>query len=269
MDEIARYYAEGSEEHRLTVGAFQLEAARTRELLQRFLPRPPARVLDVGGATGPYAFWLAEKGYHVDLVDLSPRLVEAARARNASAAVPLASAEVGDARALETADSSVDAVLCLGPLYHLTDEADRQRALGEARRVLVPKGVLAAAAISRYASSLDGLSRDLLADHVFRDIVRRDLAEGQHRNPTDRFDYFTTAFFHRPEDLAREVTAAGFREAVVYGIEGPGWILRDFDARWADARKRQDLVDVARALEREPSVIGASAHLLAIGRKDR
>jgi hypothetical protein len=53
----------------------------------------------------------------------------------------------------------------------------------------------------------------------------------------------------------------------VYGLEGPGWFLSDVDARLADPRRRRDLLQVARMLEAEPSLIGASAHLLAVARK--
>jgi len=157
----------------------------------------------------------------------------------------------------------------MGPLYHLPEAADRLLALREASRVVATGGVVVAAAISRYASALDGLARNLAKDPVFRRIRDRDLADGQHRNPSGNLDYFTTAYFHRPEDLAQEMEAAGFQEVVVLGVEGPAWMLPEFDARWDDAVMRQDLLDVARALERETSIIGASAHLLAIGTKRR
>src|SRR5207244_1686768 len=70
--EILRYYAAGPESERLRQGAFQLERARTEELLLRHLPPPHARVLDVGGGSGPYACWLAERGYEVTLLDPVP-----------------------------------------------------------------------------------------------------------------------------------------------------------------------------------------------------
>jgi hypothetical protein len=155
----------------------------------------------------------------------------------------------------------------MGPLYHLTDAAARRAALTEARRVLTPSGTIVAAAISRYASTLDGLARHLTTDPAFVKIRLRDLRTGQHRNDTHRYDYFTTAYFHRPEDLQREVEQAGFAEVRVLGVEGPGWMIADFDSRWAAPVSRADLLTVARALEAEPSIRGASAHLLAIGRK--
>jgi SAM-dependent methyltransferase len=193
--------------------------------------------------------------------------VAEAKRRSGAAQRPLASCRIGDARDLEVPDATADIVLLLGPLYHLTEASDRARALGEARRVLKPGGRLFAAAISRYASALDGLSRDLLDDPEFERIVNRDLKEGQHRNPTDRLDYFTTAYFHRPDELADEVRAAGLALEGVFGIEGPGWILPDVSERMADPGKRAALLLVAGMLETEWSVIGTSAHLLAIARR--
>jgi SAM-dependent methyltransferase len=264
---VGAYYERVAEESRLEVGAFRLEEARTRELVLRHAPSPPARVLDVGGAAGAYAFWLAERGYEVSLVDAAPRLVAIARSRSERVAYPLASCTVGDARALSEPDGSADMVLLLGPLYHLVDARERRRALFEAVRVLRPGGVLIAACISRWASTLDGLSHNVLSDPAFARIVERDLVDGQHRNPTDRLEYFTTAYFHKPEELRDEVGAAGLTIEGLYGVEGPGWILPDFMERWNNERGRDDLLRVARICESEPSMIGCSAHLLVVGRK--
>lgn len=264
---IGSYYERVPEESRLELGAFKLENARTRELILRHAAPPPARVLDVGGAAGAYAFWLAERGYEVHLLDASARLVGVARARNELAAHPLASCAVVDARALPREDRTAEIVLLLGPLYHLVDAHDRQRALTEAARVLRAEGMLIAAGISRWASALDGLSRGLLGDPAFARIVERDLLDGHHDNPTDRLDYFTTAYFHRPDELRQEVVDAGFEVEGLYGIEGPGWMLPDFMDRWNDQRRRDDLLRVARLLESEPMMIGSSAHLLVVARK--
>ena len=267
-DEIRRYYDQVPEERRLLEGPSQLELARTQEVVLAHLPEPPADILDVGGAAGAYSQWMATKGYRVCLIEPVPRLVEEARRRSeASASEGRWQCQVGDARQLEVDDASADAVLLLGPLYHLALASDRLRALREARRALRPGGVVFAAGISRFASALDGLARDLFADPEFGAIVARDLKEGQHRNETARWDYFTTAYFHRPEELRDEVVAAGFECEKLVGLEGPGWILADFQERWSDPRKKADLLRVARALESEASIIGASAHLLAVGRK--
>jgi SAM-dependent methyltransferase len=266
--EIGAYYAAGQEQRRLEQGPFKLERARTEEILLRHLPPAPAKILDIGGGAGVYALWLAAAGHVVRLLDPVPLHVEQARRESDERADGrLAEVLLGDARRLPQVDGSQDAVLMLGPLYHLTDRADRLRALGEAWRVLRPGGWLFAAAIGRFASLLAGLFEGHLLDPAFAAIVEQDLKDGQHRNPTGGFDYFTTAFFHRPEDLRAEVLEAGFRAETVLGIEGPGWLLSDFDARWADPRTRELMLSSARAVEAEAALLGLSPHLMAVARR--
>jgi ubiquinone/menaquinone biosynthesis C-methylase UbiE len=265
--EVSAYYEQFAEESRLDSGPARLEFERTKELLTRVLPKPPASIVDVGGAAGAYSAWLAGRGYEAHLVDASPRLVERARQLNARLEKPISSLTVAEARRLPQADGFATAVLLMGPLYHLPSAEDRKAALLEALRVIKPAGVVVVAAISRYASALDGLARRLADDPAFVKIRDQDLRDGQHRNDTGRPGYFTTAYFHRPEDLRAEVQAAGFHDVGVFGVEGPGWMVSDFDRRWEDAPWRADIMNLARALESEPSILGASAHLLAIGRK--
>jgi SAM-dependent methyltransferase len=159
---------------------------------------------------------------------------------------------------------SADAVVLFGPLYHLTDRNDRVQALREAHRVLRPGGVLLAAAISRFASALDGLSRGFLKDPQFADIVRQDLMDGQHRNRTGRPEYFMDTFFHHPEELRAEITDAGFAVPHLYGVEGPGWLVGDFDRWWNNNEYRDRLLQLARTLETEPSIQAVSPHLMAV-----
>jgi ubiquinone/menaquinone biosynthesis C-methylase UbiE len=259
LDEHVRAYYEGGVElGRLDQGYSRIEFARTKELLARHLPPPPASVLDVGGGPGAYAEWLAEKGFNVHLIDGSPLHVEQAAARSAGRFT----ATIGDARALDEPDDGYDAVLLMGPLYHLTERGDRLAALREARRVMRTGGVLVATAISRFASLLDGLYAGYLQEPAFWPIVERDLANGQHRSPENKA--FTTAFFHRVEELQAEVVEAGLTVEGVYGVEGPGWLVRD---AWDDEKTRADVLQVARVLEQEPTAIGVSSHLLVVARR--
>ena len=260
--EILSHYDEGMEQQRLLGGTSRLELARTQLILRRVLPPPPARILDVGGGPGAYARWLTDEGYTVHLVDVVPRHVEQARAASNGYTVAL-----GDARSLSAPDASADAMLLLGPLYHLPERSDRLRALTEARRVLRPGGILVVAAISRFASLLDGLRENRLDDPAFEQIVDRDLREGQHRNPQNRPEWFTTAYLHQPDELAQEVREAGFSLDDLLAVEGPCWILPDFDARWQDERRRRQMLEAIARIEREPSMLGVSAHLLALARR--
>ncbi len=264
---IESHYGTGYERSRLfPAGNPSLEYVRSLELLDRLLPRPPARLLDVGGGPGSYAAPLAHRGYRVHLVDPVPLHVE--QARQAAGTGPAAgfTAALGDARKLAEPDRSQDAVLLFGPLYHLTDAADRRRALAEAGRVLRPGGRLLAMAVSRFASLLDGLYQGWLGNPVFRPIVDQDLADGQHRNPdpVGRPEFFTTAYFHTPDALAAEIERAGFSGVTVYGVEGPGWPLRE---DWADPQRREHILFAARSVETQPSLTGFSHHLIAAATK--
>lgn len=264
--DIHAHYDLGLERERLSRDGDALEFVRTRDLLGRYLPKPPADVLDVGGGPGAYAAWLARRGDRVHLLDPVPLHVEQAAAAAAAQPDRPFTAALGDARRLDEPDAAYDAVLLLGPLYHLTERAERVAALAEARRVLRPGGIVLAVGISRFASLLDGLRQGFLGDPIADEIVERDLRDGQHRNPDPvRYpNWFTTAFFHHPTELAAEVKAAGFALAALLGIEGPGWMI---DAAWTDPARRPTVLAAARAVEAEPTLLGLSAHLLAVGRK--
>ena len=128
------------------------EFAVTLCALDEHLPPPPAHVLDCGGGPGRYSIALAQRGYTVTLFDLSPELLAMAREKVAEAGVTLASFEQGTATNLTRfPDDTFDAVLVMGPLYHLLDESDRRQALAEAYRVVKPGGPVFAAFIARYA----------------------------------------------------------------------------------------------------------------------
>jgi SAM-dependent methyltransferase len=262
-DAIVRHYQSAREEDRLSLQGGQLELVRTREVLTRHLPAPPALLLDVGDGTGVHAAWLAKEGYGVHVVDLTPRHVGKVLTDLGPLGV---TAEVGDARHLGAEDHSYDVVLLLGPLYHLTERSDRLAALHEAVRVIRPAGVVAVAAISRFASLFDGLAREFLFDPDFRPIVDSDLAIGQHRNPNEREHWFTTAYLHDPRQLRHEIEEAGLEVLDLVGIEGlAGWLGNLADRR-ETPEGRETILYAARAVESEESLLGMSGHLRAVAR---
>lgn len=267
-DQIAPHYEDQiDEDARLRSRHGLVELARVQEVVRRHLPPAPARVLDVGGATGVHAEWLLADGYTVHLVDLLDSHV--ARAVERLGGSPGFSAQVGDARALPVADAACDVVLLLGPLYHLQSRDDRLAAWREAVRVVAPGGAVVGMGVSRFASLFDGLVSGSLFDDEFRPLVEHDLATGRHENPGHNPMWFTTAYFARPDELAAEAAEAGLTDVEVLGLEGlPGWLRgRRLEPRLEDARDRDTLLWAARVVESEPSLLGLSPHLLAIGRR--
>jgi ubiquinone/menaquinone biosynthesis C-methylase UbiE len=266
---IEQYYAEFPEHDRLNSATGQLEFERTRIIVQRFLPTPPAIVADVGGGTGPYSFWLASLGYEIHLIEPSIRLVEICR-EQMQASAPQAKPQtlkLGDARSLWLADACCDAVLMFGPLYHLTERDDRLRALRESHRILKPGGHVFAATITRVASFIDALCHGSLNDTSFQSIVEADIETGQHRNSTDNILYFTDAYFHRRAEIRSEMEEAGFTVVAQLPIEGLAILARDFDSLWNDSQKRSSLLELLARTEAIEEVNGASAHHISVGVK--
>ena len=268
-DEILSFYRQTQETYRLTTNVKgQLEFVRTQEIITRYLPAPPAVVLDIGGGSGPYACWLAKAGYEVHLVDpVDLHIKQAKEASDRQPEHPIASISIGDARSLRFSSMSADAVLLLGPLYHLIDKRERLLALGEAYRVLQNGGVMIAAGISRFASLLDSFFEDRFRNTIHIGIVQNDLETGYHRNLTENLKYFTDAYLHRPEALGAEVTEAGFQHQATLAVEGPAWLFEAFESYWTDPDMRPIVLDLIRKVEAEPSILGMSAHVLAVGTK--
>jgi ubiquinone/menaquinone biosynthesis C-methylase UbiE len=255
-EEIEAHYRQTKESERLAANARgELERLRTEAILARRLPPAPAIIYDVGGAAGIYAFPLAKQGYEVHLIDPVELHLEEAKTCALTSSVTLKSITQGDARRLDITSGTADAVLLLGPLYHLVDQSDRVQALCEAHRVLKLGGVLFAAAISRFASLIDGLASGFFKDSEFRKIIAADLASGQHRNPTGNPFYFTTTYFHRPEDLAEEVCSVGFNHVETLAIEGPAWSAAGFADVWTEPIQRQNLMEFLSVTEQQPSPI--------------
>lgn len=265
LPNIDPHYNQGQEINRL--GGFSIERLRTESILERYLPKPPANIIDVGGGAGVYSFSLASQGYDVHLVDVMALHIEQAIKINQEKTNPLKSIKVGDARELDFPSNSADTVLCLGPLYHLIENVDRRRALEEAKRVLKPGGIFIAAFISKYASLIDGVRCNFLSDPVFREIVLGDLSAGIHLNKTNNPHYFTEAYFHNPVEAKMEIENTGFRNCRLLAVEGPVWMIDTLETNLADSDIRDYLMERLQYIEEDMSVMGASSHFIALGWK--
>ena len=257
--EVEHFYSQVIDEGtRLSSSADgRLEMLRTQELLRRFLPPAPARILDVGGGTGVHARWLVDDGYDVDLIDPIPRHIEQART--------VCSAELGDARSLPAKNAAYDAVHLLGPLYHLPSRSDRLRALAEAARVVRSGGLVAAAGINRYASLFEHAALAHLHGERMQGSIAKILATATH----DGRGGFTVAYFHRAEELAEELRESGLVDVEVFGVEGPAWSMLKAVERYSGAMPTDDLfqsvLTAARLAESYAEMLAASSHLLAVG----
>jgi SAM-dependent methyltransferase len=253
------HYERGTELGRLE-HVNRLEYLRSRTILSERLPGG-GRLIDVGGGPGTYASWFASLGYRVDLVDPIPLHVE--QARQAAARGAAFDAHVGDARQLDIDDRVADAVVMMGPLFHLVAADDRARALAEAYRVLRPGGVLAASAMGRFF-----LFGHAVAGNEVRSpgVVERISSIVETGDRPDGWGPFP-AHAHRPDELGAEVRAAGFVDVQVLAIEGWFHLLGDISARLDDPASASALLDLLHRFESDPGLLESSGHLMAVGRR--
>lgn len=198
-----------------------MEFAITCHTLATYLP-PNARVLDIGGGPGRYAIWLAQRGHRVVLADLSRELLSIARAKIEQAEVGAMVEDIVEADACDLslwADDFFDAVLSLGPFYHLPDAEDRHRAAAELGRVLRPGGVALVALMPRYAFLRRTLAIPDERHHMVQpDFVARVLEDGVFIN--DIPGRFTSGYGVRPEEVAPFFEQYGFTMLALLAAEG-------------------------------------------------
>jgi SAM-dependent methyltransferase len=259
--EARAYYARGVEDGRHATYS-RLEYLRLRIILGESLPQPPARVLDVGGGAGIWASHLQAGGYEVvttDLLEAHPALARARGVRHCAAA---------DARALPFADATFDAVLLLGPLYHLASVGDRLRALRECHRVTRDSGVLVAAVISRYTMLLQGWLCGQDQQPGFHPMVAADLLTGQHANPERFPGWFTTSYLHQSAEARNEAAKAGWARPELRAVQGFGHFLPGLAEILDDADRSAALLTALAQTDREPDLIGLSGHVALVAVHD-
>jgi ubiquinone/menaquinone biosynthesis C-methylase UbiE len=241
----------------------QLERLRVHELLTRYLPTPPARVADVGGGPGVHASWLGEQGYDVELLD--PVEHHVAQARRAG--IP---AITGDARRLPWPNECKDAVLMAGPMYHLTEAADRRLAIREATRVLRPGGTLAVIAINRTANLIGSALANTLQQR--RSTIEEILSDGF--SPAN--ERMANTCYHTVAQLRSELSRF-MSQVQILGLTGPGgWLTVLIDAHYRDAPMPPSLLDpdpletalaCARLADSQPDLVHSSSLLFGAGKR--
>lgn len=197
QDKIYAFYDDGTREDARAFSSrtTALEFHYTKKHLEGHIA-PESRVLEVGCATGYYGMHFADRCQSYMGVDICPSHIERFRAKIAESGLKNIACEVGDATNLcGIADDSFDAVLCLGPMYHLKKE-ERALAFAECRRVCKPGGILAFAYINLIGVYAGACVHDTLrARYPNREAHDLILGRGTDDIKTDTF------FFVTPEEM--------------------------------------------------------------------
>lgn len=263
MSEVRRYYDDNAQREWDRHTVRRIEHAVTMRVLDDHLPPTPARVLDVGGGPGRYAITLAARGYDVTLADISQPELELAQEKASEAGVTLCDVVRTDARDLSRfPDVTFDAVLLMGPLYHLLEAADRSQAIAEAVRVLRPGGPIFAAFITRYAVLRWWARYDPARVSGDRARYEPQLATGR---VTDNFG-FTDVYLVRPQGVLPAMEPYGLETVDLVGCEGAVSMIDD-RLNTLEGDDWDWWVDVNYRLGRDASTHGTTEHLLYVGRK--
>lgn len=189
----------------------------------------------------------------------------------------LSSSEVGDARNIPRADNSADAVLLMGPLYHITDYDERIKAIKESFRLLKNDGVIFTAALTPYSVLLYNITvyspkgenkNTYLENTDFLAMVERELKDGCHINPNrEVYEGLGSSHLHMAKALKAELEVGGFSDSVVHGVMGGAWLVHDIDELWKNEISRNALMNTVRLLDKHEEIIGLSGHLLAVSKR--
>jgi S-adenosylmethionine-dependent methyltransferase len=264
VSDIAEWYSSNLEGEHSRLERHQLEYDLSWRYLDQYLPSQGA-ILEVGAATGRYTLELAKRGYMLTAVDLSAALIEQCRKNlvdeGLASRVQLVVADARDLGAVT--EKQFDAVLLMGPLYHLVVEADRKIAVKEASDRLRAGGIIFSSFISRF-----GIMGDLIKNvpgWIEDQAEMRSLLErGQRPDGYPRGGF--RGYFAQASEIAPLHEAMGFETLVVAGVE-PAISADDESYNKLLGKQRQLWLDLLYEMSTEKSIIGASRHLFYIGKK--
>lgn len=258
---VKKYYDAAPETEWKRLDGFRFEFEITKRMLARYIA-PGARILDIGGGPGRYSLYFASLGHEVTLVDLSCGNVAFAQAKADELRLPLKAYQC-DARDLSRLplNGPYDCVLVMGPLYHLFLENDRERVILEAKRHLMPGGVLAASFISLYGGLNYYLSEcpGEIINEPCMDYFDR-MEEGK----TWYGQAFTLSNFTECAEIEPFFKRLGFEKLSLFGQEGIT-ATRLADIEKAPDEVRRFYLDLSLRLCDKKAYYAYSCHMMYVG----
>ncbi len=262
---LEAFYNKVSEEKRLEKGMGIFEFERVKTLIGKHLNSKKMTIADIGGGTGKYASWLAQKGHKVILIEPLEKHLDFARKR--ARKTHGFNIIQGIAQNTTLPFNTVDLVIMHGPLYHLPKLEDRLEAIKEAKRILRKDGQILGFAINHSANMMAGLINGLMHKASFIDICIQEIMNGSHEENIDFPWLMPCSFFHSPNKLKEEFSQCGLSELKLVPVEGPVWLDKDFFRSIQDKRKKANLIKLIHAVENDESLLTLSPHFMISAKK--
>ena len=259
-EHVVKSYSNYKEERFSTVNAGKVEFITSARAISEII-EPKSNILDCAAGIGAYAYCLHDEGNSVTALDITPRHIEIINENKGGRNI---AASVNDARDLAAFDDeSFDAVLCMGPLYHLTDLDDRVKCLSECKRVLKTGGVLISAYINRFFVIPQIISQD--KKFINGDIIEQLLESGS-MSHDDEFCFWTDAYFTTPEYMESVYKEMDLNIVDHIAADGISRFIKDA-LNGMDDNEFKIWCDYHYSTCREKSMLGISNHGLIFGRK--
>jgi ubiquinone/menaquinone biosynthesis C-methylase UbiE len=264
--ELEDFYNKASEETRLEKGMGIFEFERIKELIEKHISKPNSTIIDIGGGTGKYSEWLAEKGHSVHLVEPVLKHIKLAEKRAQKLKNPF-SVVIGEAKKLPYQDNTADLVILHGPLYHLQKREDRVAAIVEAKRVLKKDGIILGFAINATASTVVGLMNGMIHANSFFEMCKKELTTGIHDVPKDFPFLLADAFYHKPQDLKAEFLEQNLNFINLFAVEGMIWLDNEYFANMIDKKKSKTLKALQNLTQNDEYLLPFSPHMMIAVKK--
>ena len=288
FEKVKNYYRHFDEKNRLrNDNSGKLEFLMTMRILEKNLPpvqvteNPEGAVaagaagvdpvdgvsiLDLGGGAGVYSFPLAKKGYKVWLADLSETLLAQANKQKKEEAVQnLISCDQVNATDLSCyKDQSFDVVLLFGPLYHLTEKAEREKCISEVSRVLKKGGKIFASFIPHLSGSIALVQRFCWSpDQVDINTLEECFESGKFKNLSDKG--FQEGYYPASEEIENLFSANGFEKILLRSIRGFGYEKEDVIFKFKNKNVFSKILDLIDSTAEDKSIIEMCGHAMYVG----
>ena len=287
FEKVKNYYRHFDEKNRLrNDNSGKLEFLMTMRILEKNLPAvqgaenpegavaagaeraggAEVSILDLGGGAGVYSFPLAKKGYKVTLADLSETLlVQANKQKEEEAVQNLISCDQVNATDLSCyKDQSFDVVLLFGPLYHLTEKAEREKCISEVNRVLKKGGKVFASFIPHLSGSIALVQRFCWSpDQVDINTLEECFESGKFKNLSDKG--FQEGYYPASEEIENLFNANGFEKILLRSIRGFSYEKEDVILKFKNKNVFSKILDLIDSTAEDKSIIEMCGHAMYVG----
>ncbi|MGV8146695.1 MAG: class I SAM-dependent methyltransferase [Alkaliphilus sp.] len=265
MSIVEKFYNENANYEWERLNHHKVEFDITKRYLNDYI-MSSSKILDVGGGPGRYSIFLATQGHEVTLLDLSNENIKLGIEKAKEANVEIKEFIHGNALNLsEDVEGVFDVVLCMGPLYHFTEEADRVKVIQECMKKLKLGGLLFVAFISAYAPIIDYIkncAEDIIGE---KENLLKYLDDGRNVVNEER-PGFTTAYFINPSEIESFMSQFELEKKVITGVEG---LFAQSEEKTNSLSKEayKEWLDLIYKTSTNPITWASCEHFLYVGRK--